>query len=712
VSEPPQESTSERGEHHNVLSGTVHGSVVQARDIANLHVHFARPPMPVPRQLPPAPTQFVNREVELGRLDRLMKRSRTAGLAPVAVLTGGHGVGKSATGNYWAHTNSERFADGQLYADLGEIRHRGGVSTNDLLGGFLRALGLDDMVIPVDLSERTALFRSRLAGKRMLVLLDDVEHAAQVKPLIPASADCVVLVTSRSPLEELVFDGADVVHVAPLDESSAHALLVAMIGMERVTADPAAVTALARICGGLPVALRVCGAQLAGPRRDKPVSWLAARLADETRRLSRLSRGPGHSLQAVFDDAYRGLGTEAANLYRALGLHPGPNATTAVGAAALLWPVEKVSDALDELLAARLIEADGERFRFHDLLRTHARRTVEREEPGVEQEAILQNIVTFYIAAAQRMDLAVMPDRLRMAAPPPAATEDQPVFSSTAEALKWFDEERANLVAVVRVCHEREWDAQAWQLGEAMWIAYNNHKNFDEAHEVYKLAVEAATRAGDRDVEARMRQQLARGEIDLQNYAAAELELGRAETLADRSSNRLLRASIIEFVGILQFDRGEHDAALEAFERARAACEAIGYARGVVIQEYFLGRVLATMGRPRDAIEHLQRAEALVDRAGDPLTYGRVLIRLGEALSAAGETSAATASLTAAAQIMRRSEVPYYTALALEGLADVRRRERDVVEEAQHLTAALAIYDALGSPRSQAISLRLEQLAG
>jgi tetratricopeptide (TPR) repeat protein len=700
------------GEHHNVLGGTVHGSVVQARDIANLHVHFARTPIPVPRQLPPAPTQFVNRQVELGHLDRLIEQSRTVGSAPVAVLTGGHGVGKSATGKYWAHINSERFADGQLYADLGEIRHRGGVSINDLLGGFLRALGLDDVVIPVDLAERTALFRSRLAGKRLLVLLDDVEHAAQVKPLIPASADCVVLVTSRGQLEELVFDGAEVVHVAPLDDNSSHALLVAMIGIERVTTDPAAVTAIARICGGLPVALRICGAQLAGPRRDKPVSWLAARLADETRRLSRLSRGPGHSLQAVFDDAYRGLGTEAARLYRALGLHRGPNATPAVAAASLLWPVEKALDALDELSAARLIEDDGERFRFHDLLRTHARRTAEREESVAEQETIVQNIVAFYVAAAQRMDRAVMPDRLRMAAPPPPATADQPVFSSPAEALTWFDDERANLVAAVRTSHEREWDQQAWQLGEAMWIAYNNHKNFDEAREVYTFAVEASTRAGDRDVEARMRQQLARGEIDLQNYAAAELELERAEGLAERSSNPLLRASIIEFVGILQFDRGEHEVAVEAFERARAACETIGYTRGVVLQEYFLGRVLAAMRRPRDAIEHLQRAEALVDGVADPLTHGRVLIRLGEAQSAASETSAAAASLTAAAAIMGRNEVPYYAALALEGLADVRRREGDAVDEAQHLTAALAIYDALGSPRSQAISVRLEQLAG
>lgn len=716
MSDPPGKPSSD-SEHRNVLSGTAHGPVVQARDIANLHVHGAVAALSVPRQLPPAPVQFVNRHSEVDHLDRLIAGPTTVGAAPVVVLTGGHGVGKSATGKHWAHANCDRFADGQLYADFGEFRHRGGVSVSDVLGGFLRALGVGELVIPAVLAERTALFRSRLAGKRLLLLLDDVEHAAQVRPLIPATADCVVVVTSRAPLEELVFDGAEVVHLAPLDEASARELLAGLIGTQRVAAEPVAVTALARICGGLPVALRICGAQLAGPRRNKPVSWLSDRLADDRRRLRLLSRGRGHSLQAVFDNAYRTLGSDQAGLYRVLGLHPGPSFACAAAAAASRCSVEQVGELLHELFAARLIEDDGReddggRFRFHDLLRTHACRCAERDETEPERDAIVQNTVEYYLNAAQRMDHAIMPDRLRFTEPPRSATAGQPTFSSPAEALRWFDAERANLVAAMRTARDRGLDEATWQLGEAMWIAYNNHKHFEEAREVYALAVDAAADIGDYDVEARMRQQLARAEIDLQSYPVAQRELERAERLTETSSNRLLRASIDEFIGVLHLNRGEHEPAVEAFQRSRDECDAMGYTRGVVLQEYFLGRALGAMGRHEDAIVHLRRAEGLVDRVGDCLTHGRVLIRLGETQGAAGEISAAAASLIEAASMMRRNNVPYYAAIALETLAGVRRREGDAADEERQLMAALEIYDELGSSRAEAVTLRLAQLAG
>jgi hypothetical protein len=207
------------------ISGTVHGPVVQARDVANLHIHHAGATLPVPRQVPPVPGEFVNRDVEVGSVDELIDRPQTIGAPPVVVLTGGHGVGKTATGRYWAHLNSKRFEDGQLYADFSELRYRGGVPVGDVLGGFLRAFGIADEVIPVDLAERTALFRSSTAGKRVLVLLDDVDHAAQVQPLIPNTTDSVVLVTSRAPLEELIYDGAGLVRLSPLGQESARALL-------------------------------------------------------------------------------------------------------------------------------------------------------------------------------------------------------------------------------------------------------------------------------------------------------------------------------------------------------------------------------------------------------------------------------------------------------------------------------------------------------
>jgi len=692
--------------------GSVDGTVVQARDIANLHlkVHEAVATLPTPRQLPPAPSQFVNRNAEFAQLDGLAASRVPVGGSRVVVLTGGHGVGKSATGSRWAHANSDRFVDGQLYADFGASRHRGGVGVSDVLAGFLRALGLGDEVIPAGLAERTALFRSRLAGKRLLVLLDDVEQAAQVKPLIPANSDCVVLVTTRAPLPELVFDGAGVVRLAPLDGPSADALLRRLVGKARVEAEPAAVVELSRICGGLPVALRICGAQLAGLHADRPVSWLVARLSDEERRLRTLSRGEGHSLQAVFDDAYRSLGPEQARSYRALGLHPGPTFSVVAAAAGIGSSLAEAEDLLEDLFSAHLIERGTSRFRFHDLLRAHARRTAEREEPASNRDEVVHNIVSHYVSTAQRMDLAIIPDRLRFA-PPLAATEmEEPSFSSPAEGLAWFEIERPNLLAAIQVAHEREWDAEAWHLSEAMWIAYNNHKHFDEAREVYALGVHAAERAGDPDVQARMRQQLARAHIDLLDFAAAERELNLAQELASHGSNPRLQASIIEFMGLVHLGRGEPGDAVRTFRESLSAFAAIGYTRGVVLQEYLLGRALGASGRHGEAVAHLRNAELLVDRDADALTYGRILTRLGQALLDDEDLAGASESLVAAVDLMRRHDALFYVALALECLADVRARQGDMQGQRTELESALAVHEALGSARAEELSELLRQL--
>jgi len=697
------------GPHHNVVSGRVDGPVVQARSIANLHIHHAPISLPVPKQLPPRPPQFVNREREVAQLDRLIVHPREGDTAPVVLVLGTAGVGKSATSKYWAHRNSERFPDGQLYSDFGELRHRGGVSVNDVLGGFLRALGLEDEVIPDELSERTALFRSRVADRRVLVLLDDVDHAAQVSPLIPGGAKCAVMATSRASLDELVaLHGAATVHLEPLDPPSSEELLASMIGESRVEAEPDAVAELARLCGGLPVALRVCGAQLAGSRAGKPISWLTRRLADDASRLQRLSFGPGNSLQAVFDDAYRALPGPEAGLYRRLGLHPGPNFTAPIAAVASQTDVAVAEDLLDRLCQAHLIEDRGERFRFHDLLREHAQQVAERDEPVTVRERAVRSVIGFLVASAQRMDHAITPDRLRIAPPPPAG---EPDFVSPAEALAWFEDERPNLLAAVRAAAEHGFDEEAWWLAEAMWIAYGNHKHFDEAREVYAIGVAAAREAGDAAAEARMRQQLARGLIDLKRYDEAERELHTAEALAAETDNRMLQASVVEFLGLLDYNRGAYAAAIASLERASAAFDAIAYPRGVVLQQYLLGRAYTAMGRPHDAVAHLRDACERVDRDGDALTYGRLLIRLGEACLAARDAVGAADAFRRGCSVMGDHGAPQYAALALEGLADVCRLRADRAGEVEHLSAALDIFRGLGDPRAEPLEARLAGLA-
>ncbi len=346
----------------NEVSGQVTGGVVQARDIGVVNVAGAPPaPARVPRQLPATPRGFVNRKAELELLDRLLQEGPA-----VAVVSGLRGVGKSAISRWWAHQSQERFSDGQLYVDLGAVRRRGGTSVSDVLGGFLRALGVHEEWIPAELPERAAMFRSMTAGLRLLVLVDDAEHAAEVTPLCPASAGSAVVVTSHRQLRGLLVEGAAPVRIDPLEEEQGVRLLAGMLGEERVTAERQPARELVRLCGGLPIALRVAAARLI-QRRAWSIERLAGELADAERRLDHLTTEGGAIVEAVFESAYAALPERAARLYRLLGILPGADFTPAVAGALL---EEEPVPVLEALLDANLVEEPEEdRYRLHDLAR-------------------------------------------------------------------------------------------------------------------------------------------------------------------------------------------------------------------------------------------------------------------------------------------------------------------------------------------------------
>ena len=694
--------------------GAVYGPAVQAGSISvgSFHYHEGGGSgLPTPRQVPSLEGPFINRERDVGKLDQLFEQ-REIGMTPIAVITGMHGVGKTAIGRYWAHANGDRFAGGQLYADFNELRQGGGVDISGLLGSFLRSLGLGDEVIPDTLSERSALFSSKAAEKGVLLLLDNVDHVAQVRPLVPSPSGSVVLVTSYAPLEELVRDGAKPVSLRPLDRDDAAAVLVRTAGDDaRLEGEPAAVEELVRICAGLPIALKICGARLA-LEAHRTVAWLADHLSEESVRLERMSLGSEDSIQVVFTDAYRALGERARMLYRRLGLHPGPSFTPFVAAAAADISVGEANGLLDELSRAHLVEGEDERLRFHDLLRIHARKTAEGEEPEHGREATVRRIVDFYVDASQRMDYAIIPTRLRLSEPLSSQAQAESSFRSTADALGWFEAERTNLLAVLRAASVREWDVSAWRIGEALWLPYHNRKYYGEAIEVYSLAATAARRCDNDAAEARLRSQLARAHLDLDDHAGAETELKMATELAERSGNRALQASVVEFTGVLEAARERYPEAIVAFERARAVCKELDSRRGVAIQEYHLGRVLDLAGRHRRAIESLLRAADLIDGETDGLTLGRVLLHLGEAQRAVGDRTLAVDSLNLAIEVMRTEEAPFYEALARERLARVKRELGEVGDAREHLERALTIYTALSSPRADEVKLALAETQG
>lgn len=655
---------------HNDLSGQVVGNVAQIGYV-NQFVHNAPAPAPVaiPRQLPPTPSGFVNRVADLVRFDSLLEEN-----TPLTVVVSGlGGVGKSATSRRWAHQVSDRFADGQLYADLQ------GAGVSDVLGGFLRALGVHEQWIPASLSERTALYRSRTADLKLLVLLDDVEHVAQVVPLLPASTASAVVVTSHRQLSALVVEGATSIPLAPLETSEGVRLLTAMIGQERAEREPEAVAELARLCGGLPIALRVAGARLM-QRQAWPVRKLVAELSDK-RRLTLVG--------AVFEAAYEALPLAARRLYRVMGLLPVtgfcPELAAATGDA-------DAEDALEALLEANLIEEIGvERYRFHDLVKLHASAGAEQE---TDREAVLHRAVSWYAGMIATADHLIMGQRVRLA-PPPGPLEHQSLFTTPGEALDWLDAERGNVLALLRVASAAGWDEPVWQSAEALWALYHHRKHYADWLEASRLGALSAQRLGDRAAEARMRNQLVRAHLELGEVAAAETELARAEEVAD---DPRMRAVVVESWGKIDLAHGRFDAAAERFDQALRIHEEIGNPRGVGLQTYQVGVARNSAGRHEEAAARLERALAIAESVGDELTQGKIFIELGSAYRQLGRRAEATTLLEKGIAIMRASRIPGKELIAWKVLIELdASRER--------LEQAIALCAALGD-QQQADALR------
>ncbi|MBY8850405.1 NTPase, partial [Saccharothrix sp. MB29] len=337
--------------------------------------------------------------------------SRNRGTRMLAVLSGPGGIGKTALALQWAHDVGDLFGDGQLYVDLAGFSGARPVLPEEALGLFLRGLGVPPREVPADLAEQAALYRSLTADKKLLVLLDNACSAAQVRPLAPNSPSSAVLVTSRSRLTGLVAEGARLLDVGPLATSSALRLLAKVVG-RRVDDEPDPAKALVRMCGGLPIAVRVAAARLA-TRPKWSVRKVLAELGDERRRLSLLS-APELSVQTTFDLSYRALHPPAATLYRRLGLHPGQEFGASV-AASVLDAGEDPLTSLEELVDGNLVESVGEgRYRFHDLLRLHARNKADAEEGAAELDRVVRRMVEWYLMGAMAADRVVTPHRRRL----------------------------------------------------------------------------------------------------------------------------------------------------------------------------------------------------------------------------------------------------------------------------------------------------------
>ena len=430
----------------NVAGGPVSGVLIQAGAVSG-GVHLAagaRFAVPLPRQLPAGPARLVDRAGELSLLDGLLAGTARGPL--LVVITGAPGMGKTAVALWWLHARDGEFPDGQLHADLG------GEAVADVLARWLRALGVPPEWIPATEAELAALWRSATAGRRLAVLVENAASVAGVRMLLPGAGPSVVAVTSRRRLPAAAGDGAQFIHMGPLPAEEAVGLLGQIAGADRVAAEQAAALRLVTYCGGVPLAVCAAAGQLAISAGER-IADAAAGLDP----LNALDDGADKEtgMRAGLDAAYAALDPGTARAYRLLGLHPGPDFTAGLAAAALDAGRAEARAVLARLATACLAEPAGQgRYRFHDLIRAHARDLAGQQEPAEGRRAVLARIAGWYLcncAEAERLLQRYRHGLRRDAAPPPR--EGPEVTAET--ALDWMEAERHGLRAVVEAAAER-----------------------------------------------------------------------------------------------------------------------------------------------------------------------------------------------------------------------------------------------------------------
>ncbi|WP_329789293.1 NB-ARC domain-containing protein [Lentzea sp. DG1S-22] len=676
----------------NTVSGVSHGNVVQAGSIGTLHVHSGSPGKPVPQQLPPAPRLFVSRADELTVLDRWREREDQQLLV---VVSGPGGIGKTSLALRWLHDTRDQFPDGQLYVDLGA--HAEMAQPDEVLECFLGALGVE--VVPPDLPQRQALFRSLTADRRLALLLDNAASAAQVRPLLPASPSCVVVVTSRWRLSPLGMDGARFIEVDPMNLRDSVELLGRVLGEPRLAEEAEAARELARLCGGLPIALGVIGARLSRrPRRTlaKEVDELSA----ENRRLAGLALGESASVSAVLDLSYVDLPSRQARLYRLSSWHPGDSFGVEAVAAMLADDIGEVEDDLDDLVEKNLLnEVGDDRFQFHDLLRLHA-----RGQDDSERDDAIQRVVEFYLDKAVVADAAAIPGRPRVGVRFKDA--DPSAFGSRAEALDWLDHERDNLVQALKAADDHGWPYLVWQLAEAMYALFQRRHHYSDWLLTHELGVSAAQACGERTAEARLRNQLA---VAFRNLGRLDDAAEQVRVVLDLAGDHDLgsRATALVLLGHVHRLRGEFDLALRYFREGVDVETRHGRLRGIGLARRRVGEVLVDMGRLDEAITELQESEELLDNVIDK---ARARMFLARAVLHAGRPDEATSLAEGVLADVRDAGSPLHVADTFELLGEIAERRGDPVRARDHYGSALACYGESFDPGADRVRHRLAAL--
>ncbi|WP_377267547.1 tetratricopeptide repeat protein [Peterkaempfera sp. SMS 1(5)a] len=660
-------------------------------------------PVGVFRQLPADLPTFTGRADHMQRLvDTVDGRGTHASTTVViSAIEGMAGVGKTQLAIHAAHqlVRAGRFADVQLYVDLrGFDPDQPPADPSAVLGSFLRQLEVPVQQIPPLLAERSAMFRAVLNGRQALLLLDNAAHEKQVRDLIPASPDCLVLLTSRRTLAGL--DGATTHLLDVFDADESIELLARIVGHERVWAEPMAAAEIVAACGHLPLAVTLAASRL----RSRP-AWtladLAARLRDDDLGTVRIG---GRSVDTVFDLSYRGLPEDLRRLFRLLGLFPGHDFTAAAAAALAGIATGQAQSILEQLLDEHLVQQKiAGRYELHDLARSYAAQRAREEDGPAARETALGRLLTWYLHAAVAASARLAPNRFELALPPPPPEPRVPTFADHAEALTWCEAERANLAAATEAADGTE---LAWMLARASVPYYNLRKIWDDWIATHRIGLAAAQARDDRLGQAWMHHGLARAQSDRRDPSAPDHFRAALDLFGDDHPHEAV--STLGNLAALHGRQGEYEQSLTYSQQALQLAREVGdrYSEAMLVGN--IGAACTKLKRFDEAVDYLRTALAQHEADGNVYSQAFVLHNLGAAHQDAGRSDESADCYQQALELRRRIGDRHGEATTLALMAELAQSRSRPDQASRLWRTALAIFEDLGDPAAGEVRARLD----
>jgi DNA-binding SARP family transcriptional activator/tetratricopeptide (TPR) repeat protein len=677
----------------------VHGQVLSGDVALEARAPVVRPDRVVPYQLPADVGDFVGRDQAVSLIQALL---RTTPGVPVVTLAGPPGVGKTALAVHTAHRMRADFPDGQLYVNLRGYAPGPPRSAVDVLPRFLRALGVESESVPLDQDEQETMFRSRLTGQRLLLVLDNAATAEQIRPLLPGSSGCAVLVTGRDTLRGLaVSHAASNIRLDVLDLDETRALLARMVGDELVAHDQQAADELAELCAHLPLALRIAAANLIS-RPEMTLAEYVDELRDGNRLAALAVEGDERAaVHAAFDLSYKALPPELAQMFRLLSLAPGTDITPDVAAALGGLTTQDARRRLDRLATANLVGNHApDRYQFHDLLREYAAERLAFEtEPGKSREAF-RRLVDWSVRSADNASDAMKNSLLRLPRTGALPGVTPRTFSSNIEAKTWLDAERANLVALVVHAVERHPDSRPWQLADALRGYFYTQGLPAEWLAMAKAGLSGARATLDPVGEGAMLSSLGTLYWALGQHRVALDHYQRALPPLQRADIPEAEAAVLSNIGGVYIDLGELVQAAEHLESALSFTQRIGAHQREAIALFNLGGVYLQLGQIDRAARSFEGSLAVSTRLGAWMTIANNVRALGEVLVLQGEPAQALQMFERAGSLYERAAVRNFAHTPHEGSAAAYVLLGRYDEAIAEITTAMAMAIDIGNVKS------------